>query len=338
MDTTEIRYGVVGCAGMGTHHADAIAETDGATLVACADINEENAQSFAAEYGTSWHTDPLEMVREDDLNAVSICTPNGTHAEIVTDLAAEGIDILCEKPLEVTQERINQIDRAIEREGITFGCIFQRRTFGGPQLARKAIADGRLGDIVLANVEVKWHRDASYYEDVGWHGTTDLDGGILLTQALHGVDLLQWTTGGIDRVAGKTGTLHHDVEAPDTAVASAELSEGGYGQITATTAMYPQEPMTLKLHGTKGTLEWRQDELVTFETMDGDNTESPESFHMGEEILGQVRDFVAAIQEGRDPMIPIADARKAHDIVFAIEAASDRDEWVDVTAFRDDGN
>ncbi|AHG01628.1 hypothetical protein HALLA_04305 (plasmid) [Halostagnicola larsenii XH-48] len=337
MVATELRYGIIGCAGMGTNHADAVAETDGATLVACADIDEENAQSFAAEYGTSWHTDPLEMVREDDLDAVSICTPNGTHAEIVTDLAAEGVDILCEKPLEVTLERVNQIERVIEREGITFGCIFQRRTFGGPQLARELIADGRLGEIVLANVAVKWHRESSYYDDVSWHGTTDLDGGILHTQALHGIDLLQWTTGGIDRVAGKTGTLHHDIEVPDTAVASVELSEGGYGQITATTATYPQEPMTLQIHGTKGSLEWRQDDLVTFETIDGDDTETPESFHMGADILGQVRDFVAAIHEGREPMVPFADARNAHDIVFAIEAASDRGEWVDVASIHDDG-
>lgn len=336
METSDIRYGVVGCAGMGTYHADAVAETDGATLVAGADINAENAQSFADEYGTTWHTDPVEMVREDDLDAVSICTPNGTHAEIVTDLAAEGVDILCEKPLEVTPERVNQIERAIEREGITFGCIFQRRTFGGPQLARKVISEGGLGEIILANVEVKWHRDPSYYTDVGWHGTTDLDGGVLLTQALHGVDMLQWATGGIDRVTGKTGTLHHDIEVPDTAVASVELTEGGYGQITATTAMYPEEQMTLTIHGTNGTLEWRQDELVTFETVDDTDTQSPESFHLGEEFVGQVRDFVAAIQEGRDPMIPIEDARAAHDVVFAIEAASDREEWVDVDAFRDE--
>ncbi len=336
MVTKELRYGIVGCAGMGTNHADAVTETDGATLVACADIDEENARTFATRYGTTWYESPLEMAVDEGLDAVSICTPNGTHAEIVTALAGESVDILCEKPLEVTPKRVARIADAVEREGITFGCVFQRRTFGGPRLARDAVKDGRFGDIVLGNVQVKWHRKRSYYEDVGWHGTEDLDGGILLTQALHGIDLLQWTSGGIDRVAAQTETIHHDIDVPDTVVAGVEFSNGGYGQITATTATYPQEPMTLQLHGTEGSLRWRQNELEAFETVDGTGTETPTEFHLGPEHLGQVRDFVNAIQENREPMIPIDEACKPHDIVFAIETATDRGEWVDVATVRDE--
>ncbi|MDJ1433627.1 Gfo/Idh/MocA family oxidoreductase [Halostagnicola sp. A-GB9-2] len=336
MVATELRYGIVGCAGMGTNHADAVAKTDGATLVSCADIDDETARAFATQYGTTWYEDPLEMVVDERLDAVSICTPNGTHAEIVTALAGEGVDILCEKPLEVTPERVARIADTVEREGITFGCVLQRRTFGGPRLARDATRAGRLGEIVLGNVQVKWDRGESYYEDVNWHGTEDLDGGILLTQALHGIDLLQWTTGGIDRVAATTDTIQHDIEVPDTAVASVELSNGGYGQITATTAMYPQEPITLELHGTEGTLRWRQNELEAFETLEGAGAETPKEFYLGAEHLGQVRDFVQAIHENREPMIPISAARKPHDVVFAIQAAADREEWIDVATIREE--
>ncbi|MEY7848378.1 Gfo/Idh/MocA family protein [Natrarchaeobius sp. A-rgal3] len=330
-----IRYGVVGCAGMGTNHADAIEEIDGATLVACADVDEGIARSFAETYDTAWYTDPAEMARDAELDAASVCTPNGTHLEIVTALAEAGVDVLCEKPLEITPERTNELVDVCERADVTAGCIFQRRTCGGPRLAREALADGRLGELVLGEVQVKWYREPSYYDDVGWHGTADVDGGILHTQALHGIDLLQWATGGIERVAAKSEARHHDIEVPDTVVVSVEFADGGYGQITGSTAVYPQEPITLRVHGTEGSIAWYEDELESFETIDGDDA-TAEPFHLGTGIPAQVRDFVEAIEENREPMVPLPEARKTNDVVFAIEAAIEREEWVDVAAVRDE--
>lgn len=330
MAASDFRYGVVGCAGMGENHADAVESVEDATLVACADIDEGIARSFADAYDVAWYTDPAEMAVDADLDIVSVCTPNGTHLEIVSDLAEAGVDVLCEKPLEITRERVDQLIDVCDREGITLGCILQRRLYGGPRLAREAVADGRLGDLVLGDVEVKWHRESSYYEDVGWHGTADLDGGILLTQALHGVDLLQWVAGGIDRIAADLEAVHHDIEVPDTAVASVEFTNGGYGQITATTATYPQQPITLSLHGTRGTIRWHEDELELFETKDGVDDATPEPFHMGTGIPGQVRDFVAAIREDRDPMVPPNEARKALDITFAAQESAESGRWIDV--------
>lgn len=330
MVATDLRYGIVGCAGMGDTHADAVEAIDGVALVACADIDEGIARSFADRYGTAWYTDPAEMAVDAELDLVSVCTPNGTHLEIVTDLAEAGVDILCEKPLEITSERVDQMIRVCEREGVTLGCIFQRRTFGGARLAREAVADGRLGDVIFGGIEVKWHREQSYYDDVAWHGTTDLDGGILLTQALHGVDLLQWSAGGVDRVAAGLDTLHHDIEAPDTAALTVEFSEGGYGQLAATTATYPQRPITLQVHGTEGTVRWHEDDVDEAVTVEGPIEDAAEPFPMGVGIPGQVRDFIQAIREGRDPMVTPADAREALDIVFAAERSAERGEWIDV--------
>ena len=331
MAESDFRYGIVGCAGMGETHADAVEAIDDASLVACADVDEAIARSFADDYGTARYADPAEMAVDADLDLASVCTPNGTHLEIVADLAEAGVDVLCEKPLEITPDRVDRLIDVCEREGITLGCILQRRTFGGPRLAREAVADGRLGDLVLGDVAVKWYREQSYYDDVPWHGTTDLDGGILLTQALHGVDLLQWVTGGIERIAADLETVHHDVAVPDTAVASVEFAEGGYGQITATTATYPQQPITLRLHGTRGTIEWHEDELDRFETKRGAEDATPEPFHMGTGIPGQVRDFVAAIRDDREPMVPPDEARRALEITFAAQRAAESGRWVDVS-------
>ncbi|WP_207592365.1 Gfo/Idh/MocA family protein [Halomontanus rarus] len=332
METETLRYGVIGCAGMGTTHAAAVEGTADATLVACADVDEEIAREFATARDVAWYRDPVEMVVDADLDAVSVCTPNGTHADIVTALAETGVDILCEKPLDITPERVDRMIEACEREDVVLAGIFNRRTLGGPRLTREAVADGRLGDVVLADVQVKWHRTASYYE--GWHGSTDLDGGILLTQALHGIDLLQWIVGDVERIAADLETCHHDVEAPDTAVASVVFENGARGQITASTAVYPQRPITVQVHGTEGTIEWRQGDegLEAFETVDGlvDADTTAYDFDLGPEIEGQVRDFVRALLEGREPMVSPAEARKALDIVFAAQESVERGEWVDV--------
>ncbi len=336
MAGSDLRYGIVGCAGMGDTHATAVEAIDGATLVACADIKAEIARSVGNDYGIAWYTDPTEMAIDADLDLVSVCTPNGTHLEIVNDLATTGVDILCEKPLEITPERVDRLIDVCERENTTLGCILQRRTFGGPRLARAALADGRLGNLIFGDVRVTWHRKQSYYEDNAWHGTTDTDGGILFTQALHGIDLLQWVTGGIERISAELGTLHHDIEVPDTAIASVEFTDGGYGQITATTAVFPQQPISLRLQGTRGTVQWHEDksdhenELEAFETVDSPVDATPEPFHLGTGIRGQVRDFVAAVRDNRDPMVLPKEARKALEITFAARKAANHGEWVDV--------
>lgn len=331
----DLRYGVVGCAGMGTNHADGVRAADGATLAACADVVEGYAREFAESYDVEPYRDPAEMAVEADLDAVSVCTPNGTHADIVEELAAAGVDVLCEKPLDVTPDRVDRMVDACEREGVLLAGIFQRRTLGGARLTNDAVADGRLGDVILGDVQVKWHRKPSYYEEASWRGTADLDGGILLTQALHGIDLLQWIVGDVVRVAADLKTLHHDVDVPDTAVASLEFADGTMGTVSASTAVYPQSPITVQVHGTEGTIRWHEDAIDEYTTVDGPDEVEPTDFPLGRGITGQVRDFVRALREDREPMVPAAEARRALDVVFAATAATEREEWVDVSEFRD---
>ena len=325
----ELRYGIIGCSSMGDTHARALEDVDGTTLIACADISEEYAEEFGDENDIASYTDHVEMVEDADLDVVSVCTPNGSHSDIVVELAETGVDILCEKPLDITLPKIDRMIEACDEAGITLGCIFQRRTLFGPQLARKALNDGRLGELTLADVTVKWHREQPYY-DVGWRGTADLDGGVLLTQALHGIDLLQWATGGVERVCAKTKTLHHDIEVPDTAVLSLEFENGALGTVSATTAMYPQYPITLNLHGTEGTIRWHQDEVDEFVTSEGEVDYEGEEVPLSGEHVGQIQDFVDAVREGREPMVTGREGRKAVAIVAAAEKSSEEGRWVDL--------
>jgi UDP-N-acetyl-2-amino-2-deoxyglucuronate dehydrogenase len=326
----EIRYGILGCSSMGDSHARALERVDGTTLVACADINEEIARTFADENGCEWYTDPLEMVQASGVEAVSVCTPNGTHAEIVVKLSEVGVNVLCEKPLDISVSKIDRMIEACEESGVTLGCIFQRRTMFGPQLAHQAVNDGRFGDSIMADVQVKWHRERPYFEAASWRGTTDLDGGVLLTQALHGIDLLQWIVDDVERVCAKVKTLHHDIDVPDTAVLSVECVDGSVGQVSSSTAVYPQHPITVQIHGTEGSFRWHEDEIDAFVTMDGPVDYEDETVPVEKGHVGQIRDFVDAVRDGGEPMVDGREGRKAVAIAEAARVSSEEDRWVDV--------
>lgn len=330
----QVRYGILGCSSMGGSHAQALADVADATLVACADIDSEIAAEFAAENDCEWYTDSVEMVQTSDIDAVSVCTPNGTHSEIADELAATGVDILCEKPLDITVAKIDRMIESCEAAGVTLGCIFQRRTMAGPQLAHRAVREGRLGELITADVQVKWHRDGPYFEAANWRGTADLDGGVLLTQALHGIDLLQWIVGDVERVCATVKTLSHDIAAPDTAALSVEFANGSVGQVSASTAVSPQYPITLQIHGTEGSFRWHEDEIDEFVTEAGP-VEDWEPVPITPGHVGQIRDFTEAIRTDREPMVSGRDGRKAVAIAEAATLSSDENRWVHLDELRE---
>ncbi|ELZ61785.1 MULTISPECIES: Gfo/Idh/MocA family protein [unclassified Haloferax] len=338
MTETPVRVGIVGCSSMGRSHAEALAAVDGADLVGCADHTAETARSFGETYGCPSYTDHAALLADADLDAVCVCTPNGAHRDIVVDAAADGIDVLCEKPLEITPDRVDDMVAACRDAGVTLACILQRRLFPTMQFAREVVRDGRLGRLVFADVRVKWHRDPSYYDESSWHGSADLDGGVLFTQALHGIDLLQWVAGDVSRVAGTGDALYHDIDAPDTAALSLRFEDGALGQVSATTATRPQQAISLEFNGTEGTLRVTETGVELFE-VNGEQqpAELPEPRPDGPHVA-QIRDFVAAVSEGRPPMVSPAEARKGLDIVFAAEASDSRGEWVSVSSVGGLGN
>ena len=328
----DIQYGIIGCSVMGNVHADALAEVSSATLAACCDVDETAASRFASEHDCKPYRNPVKMIEQRNIDAVSVCTPNGTHSDIVVDIAETGVDILCEKPLDITLPRVDRMIDACDKAGVTLGCVFQRRTEFGPQLQRRAGNDGRLGDLTMADVTVKCHRDASYYD--GWHGTADQDGGVLLTQALHGIDLLQWIVGDVERVCAEVKTRHHDIEVPDTAVVCLEFENGAVGQISASTAIYPQYPITINVHGTDGSIRTRDGEVDEFIIAAGDTDYENETVPLSGGIQGQIKDFIDAIRHGRNPMITGREGRVAVAIAIAAAESSAEGHWVDISEFR----
>lgn len=328
-----VRFGIAGCGNMGETHADAIAAVEGADLRACAGHAAATARSFGSAHDCAAYDDHAEMFADASLDAVCVCTPNGAHREVVVDAAAAGLDVFCEKPLDVTPERVAEMEAACREAGVVLACVLQRRLLPSMRFAREVVRDGRLGRLVSADMRMKWHRDPSYYDDSSWHGSETLDGGVLFSQAIHGIDLLQWVAGGVERVAGATDARFHDIEAPDTAALSLRFADGAVGTVSATTATRPQQPISLEFNGTEGTLRVTESGVESFETAGGrpevDLPDPPaDGLH-----AAQLRDFVGAVTDDRPPMVSPTEAREALNIVFAAGRSARRGEWVPVSAF-----
>jgi len=342
----QIRYGIVGCGGIGETHAEAVEAAEGATLVACANRSIEGAREFAEDYDLeAAYDDVTEMVEDSDVDAVSVCTPSGTHADVTIEAAEAGADVLCEKPLAVYADRMDRMIAACEEAGVTLAGVFQERFEPATRRALDAIEAGDLGDVVIGDAQVKWFRPQAYYDGAAWKGTRELDGGVLLSQAIHTIDRLQWLMGGIESVRAATATHDRDLAAgcETTAALALRFENGALGTVSATTATKGGDDR-IEINGTDGSMTLAGGDVTSFDVGTGEETNygaettvvdvdvSPLSWGEGHALA--VRDFVDALREGREPAVPPAEARRAVDVILAGKAAEIRGEPVAVADVR----
>lgn len=275
-DTT--RIGIIGAGAIADHHAKAIGDIDSAELVAASRRSADRGKSFADDHDCEWYADHERLLREAAPDAVTVATPSGAHLEPTLAAAECGIDVLCEKPLEITTERIDRMIAAADEHDIKLGGIFQQRFNDVVRTAREAVAEGRVGNLSVADASVPWWREVAYYEDT-WKGTWELDGGgALMNQSIHAVDALGWLAAAdmdlapdenpIAEVSAYTATRGHEpphVEVEDTAVAVLKYRNGALGHLVGATSMYPGTLRTIRIAGDDGTIEMAEDELLAWE-------------------------------------------------------------------------
>ena len=214
-----------------------------------------HAERLAAQYGGAAHDTLDSLLDHRPLDLVVIGSPSGLHAEHGIAAARRGIQVLVEKPIDVTTARADALIDAAAQASVTLGVIFQDRLKPGPHQLKALVDGGRLGRPILATAQVKWYRTPEYYAGSRWRGTRALDGGgALMNQGVHTVDLLLWLFGPVRRVFGRTAAALHAIEVEDTAVAVLEFANGALGTIEATTAAYPGYARRIELTGSKGTL------------------------------------------------------------------------------------
>jgi len=342
--TETVRYGIVGCAGVGNTHAEAVAAADGATLVACSDVDPDATAAFADEHGVpARYGDVAEMVDDADVDAVSVCTPSGTHADVTVAAVGAGADVLCEKPLDVYAERIDRMIEAADDAGVTLGGVFQRRFHGASRRAKRAVEEGELGDVVLADTTVKWFRSQEYYDSAGWRGTRDMDGGCLMNQGIHDIDRLQWLVGDVVEVQATRETRCREIECETVAALALRFENGAAGTIEATTLAKGGRDRT-EINGTDGSIAIAGGGIDYLETAAGEagqyraETESPEvdvePSQWGEGHAAAVADFVEALREGHEPAVPAREARKAVDVILAAYESAEIGAPVDPRRYR----
>ncbi len=348
-----LRFGILGCGVIGPHHARAIAGLDSADLVAVADVVPELAERLASEYGCSAYSSLGEMLAEAELDAVCVCTPSGMHAEDAIAALEAGKHVVIEKPVDVT---LKAADRLLEVQRATGGrvaVVSQHRFDVATQAVHEAVSKGEFGRLTSGSAEVRWWRSQSYYDSGGWRGTWELDGGgVLINQAIHSIDLLQWLMGPVVEVTAYTGLLAHErIEVEDTAVAILKFSGGALGTIVATTAAYPGLTARIAVHGDRGSAIIDDDELRYFhvagEGQEGEAYGAGGGENQAERVIerygqadsgpgagsdpgslsmahrDQIQDFVEAVREGREPSINVEEGRKPLAIIRAIyESAS----------------
>ena len=250
-----IRFGLIGCGRISIQHLAAFDLVPQAKLVAVCDVLPERAEKIAKERGVDHTTDYRKILERDDVDVVSICTPNGTHLAIASDAAKSGKHAIVEKPLAFTEEEVKQMAKTFASAGKILFPVLQVRYNPPIQVVRQVIKDGRLGKILNAAVVIRWTRPQSYFDNDAWRGTKAMDGGSLLNQGIHYLDILQWVLGPVRSVFGKVDTLAHKIEIEDFALALVRFSSGAYGTIEFSLNTYPRNiEGSITIMGEKGTI------------------------------------------------------------------------------------
>lgn len=328
-------FAIVGTGMIAAYHAQALAQTPGARVVAVVSRSAERGQAFAAKHGVPQHVVSVEeAVALAGVDALTVATPSGLHLEPALLAIEAGKHVVVEKPLEILPERADKIIEAARERGVRLATIFQSRFSPAAQRMKAAVVAERFGRLTLASVSVKWHRTAEYY-DSAWKGRWQLDGGgALMNQAIHGVDLLQWFAGMPREVSGRfTRRLHTNIEADDTTVAHFAFPSGALGTLEASTAAWPGWSRRIELCGEHGCARLEDDRITSWEfarpepgdaevtagreASQGSGAGSPGGISLAGHVQ-QFQDLVDSIHAGRAPAVDGAEGRKSVAFVCAI--------------------
>lgn len=338
MSDRKLGYAVVGL-GVGQNHADAAYNSERANLIAVCDLIPEKLEMAKEKWpGTLTYTNFTEMLKNPDIECVSICVPSGRHAELACEALRAGKNVLVEKPIDITVEQALKIEEARKETGMKAGVVHQNRYNPDMPLMHDAVVSGKIGKVLFGDFCVKWYRTQEYYDNGGWRGTWEMDGGgSLMNQAVHTVDLMQWLMNSdVESVTAKAKIFDHDIKTEDYTCSIITFKSGAVATFLSTTCAFPGVETGIKVYGTNGTMEADQDRLKTWKFKDAPEGEEAEMLdkYKGNAAaaaldpklcLGHnyvVEDMIAACLDDRDPGILPMEAIKSVRIVNAVYESS----------------
>lgn len=340
MSFEKVGYGIIGTGAVAAAHAMAIINSEYAELVAVFDVVPERAREFAAKYNVQAVEKFEDFLQFPGLEAVTVATPSGFHHDPVVAAAKAGKHILCEKPLDITLDKIDDMIRVCDECNVLLAGIFQSRFKKAVIAIRKALDEGRFGKLVSVAAKQLWFRDDSYYKSASWRGTWAVDGGgALMNQGSHTVDLMLYLAGDVKRISAHTANFLHDIEVEDTACVRMEFVNGANGTLEVSTACQPGYPMTLELTGTKGSVILKAETIERWSFVD----ERPEDEVIRKELgivaansggasaamdfdyrghMYHVDNLARAIRNGEELMLSGKDGRLAVEFIQAVYESS----------------
>ena len=330
-----MKYALIGCGRISPNHVVA-AKNNNLEIQALCDIIPKNSYDkilkFDLSKETHQYTDYKEMLKVEKPELVAIATESGKHAEIALDCIDYGCNVIIEKPIALSLEDADAIIKKAKEKGVKVCACHQNRFNKSIQKIRDAIEKDRFGRLLYGTAHIRWARDYEYYSRAKWRGTWAQDGGALMNQCIHDIDLLRWMMGDeIDEVVGMTDRLKHDyIEAEDLGIALVKFKNGSYGIIEGTTNIYPRNlEETLYIFGEKGTVKAGGEAVNIIEEwnfsdyLDDPNEVKKECHEQPPNVYGfghskLYADVIDAIKNDRAPYVDGEAGRRALELVLAI--------------------
>ena len=331
-----MKYALIGCGRIATNHVKAVLNNKLEFTAVC-DIKEEQMEKLLAEHrlekdaSIKRYTDYKKMIEENALDLIAVATESGIHAEIALYCIDHGIHCIIEKPIAMSMKDADEIVRRSQEKGVKVCACHQNRFNVAVQEMRRALEAGRFGKLSHASVHVRWNRNENYYTQASWRGKWASDGGALMNQCIHGIDLLRWMMGDeAEEVYGQTRQQFHDyLEAEDVGMAVVKFKNGAVATIEGTTNVYPRNlEETLYLFGETGTVKLGGTSTNNIDVWQfADETEADRQNKGLEEATSNVygnghtslyADVIDAIEKNRKPYVDAEAGRNALELVLAV--------------------
>ena len=331
-----MNYALIGCGRIATNHMKAAINND-LNIVAVCDVLPEAMEALLAKHGLEHdasikrYTDYKQLLAENEIALASIATESGIHAEIALHCIDCGVNVIIEKPMAMSMKDAEEIIRRSEETGVKVSACHQNRFNVAVQEMRRAVEAGRFGRLSHGSIHVRWNRNENYYTQAPWRGTWAQDGGCLMNQCIHGIDLLRWMMGDeVEEVYGVTKQQFHDyLQCEDIGMAVVKFKNGAVGTIEGTTNVYPRNlEETLYLFGETGTVKlggtstnnidvWNfADESAADEKNKGLQEATANVYGNGHTSL--FADMIDAIENDRKPYVDAVAGRNALEMILAI--------------------
>lgn len=329
MSQEPLGYAILGCGKIAERHAQSLASLREARLVAAADPVCERALALAERYSARAETSVEALAGSGDVEAVLISAPAPLHAALASKLIASGKHVLIEKPIDSDPTAARALVARAQAQGTVLSVVSQHRFGTDVGWLRARVRDGALGRPISIVASSLWSRDQRYYEEAPGRGlSTASEGGVLLNQAVHSIDLLLWIFGPATSLSATSATLTHRIAVEDNAAVQMELRSGALATLVASTSVFPQASERFEVHFEQGQVVLEKGRVIQLETRTDDplpplpsHSAAPETDRL-EGFRRQHLDFIGAIRDRREPLVTGSEACAVAELIAAAYASA----------------